>query len=420
VRRAVAEAAGGERYIDGASETNSMAEAHVPSSPHAGDADTFSPVDNEPPLRWQRALHLAPAGGLGVGRRAVFFALVSWLPIALWALLSGRFVEAATGEPLLQHYGVHARCLLVIPLLILGEASLHKAALFYTPQFIRNGLVDPAARPRLEAALRAVRRWRDASLPWVFVLGGAVAWTIADRPMADADAMSWALDEGGALGFGGFWFAYVVRPIFIALLLGWIWRIVLLTVLFVKLGRLGLSLVPTHPDRAGGLGFLEKIPAAFAPVTFALSAMLASRWAHEIVHHGQTLQSLKAPAAAFVVVWTLLLLAPLFALMPALRAAKRAALPAYSALVAKQGRLVRRQWIDGEADAESPMIEPAGVGPIADAATMYDAVRSMRSLPVGRAALAGILGPIVVPMLVVASLQIPARDLLLKLLKTLL
>jgi len=66
------------------------------------------------------------------------------------------------------------------------------------------------------------------------------------------------------------------------------------------------------------------------------------------------------------------------------------------------------------------MIEPAGVGPIADAATMYDAVRSMRSLPVGRAALAGILGPIVVPMLVVASLQIPARDLLLKLLKTLL
>jgi hypothetical protein len=52
----------------------------------ASAASSFSPVDNEPPLRWQRALHLAPAGGLGVIRRAVFFALLTWLPIALWAL----------------------------------------------------------------------------------------------------------------------------------------------------------------------------------------------------------------------------------------------------------------------------------------------------------------------------------------------
>jgi len=40
------------------------------------DVDTsgssFSAVDNEPPLRWQRAVHLAPAAGLGVARRAIF------------------------------------------------------------------------------------------------------------------------------------------------------------------------------------------------------------------------------------------------------------------------------------------------------------------------------------------------------------
>ena len=32
----------------------------------------FSPVDNEPPLRLLRRLHLVPKDGLGVGRRAVF------------------------------------------------------------------------------------------------------------------------------------------------------------------------------------------------------------------------------------------------------------------------------------------------------------------------------------------------------------
>jgi hypothetical protein len=161
------------------------------------------------------------------------------------------------------------------------------------------------------------------------------------------------------------------------------------------------------------------MPGALAPVTLALSAMITSRWAHEIVYHGQTLDALKLPAATFVVVWTLLLLLPLVALMPALRAAKRAALPSYAALVANQGQQVRQVWIDGAPEAKAPLLEPTGVGPIADAATMYDAVRSMRSLPVGKGSLAGILVPILVPMLIVVALRIPVKDMLLNLLKAL-
>ena len=210
-----------------------------------------------------------------------------------------------------------------------------------------------------------------------------------------------------------------VRPLFIGLVVGWLWRVVLLVVLFARLGRLGLSLVPSHPDHAGGLGFLEKLPGAFAPVTFALSAMLASRWAHEIVYHGRTLDTVKIPAMVFVIVWSLLLLAPFVPLMPVLRAAKRAALPSYSAMVAEQGRLVRRRWIDSTTKVDAPLLEPAGVGPITDAADMFDAVRSMRILPISRASLTSIALPIFAPMLVVAALQVPVRDMVLNLVKAL-
>jgi hypothetical protein len=159
---------------------------------------------------------------------------------------------------------------------------------------------------------------------------------------------------------------------------------------------------------------------AFAPIGLALSATISARWAHAIVHHGQTLSSFKFPALMFAVVWSLLLLGPLVPLILPLLRAKRAALPSYSAMLAEQGRAARRRWIDGTTKTDNPLLEPDGIGVIADASTMFDQVRAMRILPVSKTSLIGILLPIAVPMLVVVALQVPIRNLLGGLLKTLL
>src|SRR5262250_5663 len=113
----------------------------------ADNVEAFSPVENEAPLRCWRRLHLAGTGDLGVGRRAVLFALVCWLPIVVWALAKGRLLNMDTGEPLLVHYGIHVRCLIVIPLLILAEDGLHRHARLIAGQFISSGVVTPALRP---------------------------------------------------------------------------------------------------------------------------------------------------------------------------------------------------------------------------------------------------------------------------------
>ncbi len=379
----------------------------------------FSPIENEPPLRWHRRLHLVPADGLGVGRRAVFYALVTWLPIAIWAALQGRLLADDSGERLLQHYGVHVRCLVAIPLFIFAEAALHKAMLRFVPQFIEGGVVPPAERARFEQLLAGVRRLRNTSLPWIFMLGVALAWSIGTSAEPHSDAMAWAVDPDGGLGFGGWWFAYVARPVFLALLLGWLWRLGLVTLWMAQVGRLKLSLVPTHPDHVGGLGFLEKLPGAFSMLSFALSAVLASRWAHDVVYHGATLGSLKLPMIAFVVLWSLLLLAPLLALMPALATAKRTALVDYSNLVGEQGRLVHSRWILGDSVESTPLLDASEIGPVADANAMYDAVKSMRGFPFSKHSLMAILLPLALPLLALAALQIPLKELLVKLAKTL-
>jgi hypothetical protein len=379
----------------------------------------FSPIENEPPLRLYRMLHLVPARGLGVGRRAIFYALLAWLPIMMWAAATGHLWTGPSGEHLLQHYGVHVRCLIAIPLLILGEAQLHQTFLRLVPQLRDGGLVAPAMEDAFERLIARVRRLRDVALPWIFLIGAAVAWTIADDWKGHTDEMSWAVDSGGGLGFGGVWFAYVARPIFLALLLGWLWRLVLVTYLFFRLGKLNLSLVPTHPDRAGGLGFVEMLPAGFSLVTLALSAVFASQWAHQILHHGVTFESLKLPIAALVVGWACVLLLPLLAFAPLLAATKRSALASYSSLIAQQGRLVHRRWILREQVEDTPLLDAPEIGPVADASVLYDAVRSMRPVPIGKRAILAIALPLAVPLLVMAALQVPLGEMLGKLVKVL-
>ena len=392
-----------------------MSAAH----PHPSADPAFSPVENEAPLRWLRRLHLAPRQGLGAGRRALGMALLTWLPIAAWALAADRVGSLEdSGESLLRHYGVHVRCLLVIPMLILAEPMLHRAARAIATRLAAMAATSEA-RAAFDAAGQAVVRLRDATLPWVLLLGAAIGWSLADDPRAHGDAMAWALNAEGRLGFGGAWFTYVVRPVLLALLLAWLWRIVLLSLWMGRVGRIDLALVPTHPDRAGGVALIEKLPGALALVSMALSAMLASRWAHEILHHGASLAAYQHAVIVFVVLWSLLLLLPLLAFAPALSRTRKQAIRAYSALVGRQGELVHQRWIEGREVAAEPILEAPEIGPVADAAAMYEAVVKMRRVPVGKASVIGILLPLAVPLLVVAALQVPLKDLLLKLAKAL-
>jgi hypothetical protein len=381
------------------------------------DARAFSPIQNEAPLRGWRRLGIVPADGLGAGRRALLLGLLAWLPIAIWAAATGRLATARTDESLLAHYGVHVRCLIVIPCLVFAEAALHRVGKHIASQFLTSGVITPALRPQFDRIMDAIVRLRDTSLPWVCALGLAIAWSIADSPGAHADEMSWAADADGRIGFGGMWFAYVARPIVIALLAGWVWRLVLVTVWMFRVGRLPLALVATHPDHSGGMAFVESLPRAFALVTFATAAMLASRWAHEVVHHAVLLAAFQPVAIAYAVVWSLALLMPLFALYPVLWSTRNRALPMYAALVGEQGRLVHRRFIERKPAADETLLEAEGIGPVADAAALYDAVRHMRALSIGRRTLLSIVVPMAIPFLLLAMLQFQIMTILLTLLK---
>jgi len=67
-----------------------------------------------------------------------------------------------------------------------------------------------------------------------------------------------------------------------------------------QVSRIDLNLVPTHPDRCAGLGFLGKSAYAFGPILFAQSAMLAGLVASRVMYRGEDLMSFRLEAGAFV------------------------------------------------------------------------------------------------------------------------
>lgn len=371
-------------------------------------------------FRVQRRIGLIPRGGLGLGRRAVFWSLVAWLPIALWAGYAGRALPGETAEPLLAHFGIHARFLVAVPLLILAEGPAHALASWLLPYFVQSGVVPQGELAKFRAVIAATAKLRDATLPWIVMVGVVVAFATTSEIVHHSHEIDWAEGDGaGRWGFGALWYLYVGRFIFLTLVLGWLWRLVLVFLLLWRIGRLDLSIVPTHPDRTGGLGFLQRLPMIFAPVALAIGVVLASQWAHDAVYHGLVLQSTRVEMVAFVVLVLVVFLLPLAAFAGPLKRAKKQALLDYGALVGRHGRLVGERWIEGKTLADDALLNAPELGPVVDIAAAYDAVKAMRTLPIGKSAIVPIAAAAAAPMLAVLAIQVPVGELLLKLLKAL-
>jgi hypothetical protein len=155
-------------------------------------------------------------------------------------------------------------------------------------------------------------------------------------------------------------------------------------------------------------------------VVFAIGAVLASGWAHGVVYHAVEPLSLRIEMGAFVVLAVAIFAAPLIAFAGCLKRAKKQALLDYGALVGRHGRLVRERWIEGKQLEDDALLNAPELGPVADTQAVYDAVKAMRTVPLGRGSIMPLALAAAAPMLAVVAMEVPAKSILLGILKALL
>ncbi len=104
--------------------------------------------------------------------------------------------------------------------------------------------------------------------------------------------------------------SFVSRPLFQFLLLRWYFRLFIWTRFLWQISRLELNLIPTHPDRAVGIGFLAGSSAALSPLLLAHGAMFAGLMANPIFFTGAKLTDFKLEIVGGVVAALMLVLGP--------------------------------------------------------------------------------------------------------------
>lgn len=382
--------------------------------------ESFSLVRDDALFRLQRRLGLIPAEGSGILRRAIIYSLFCWIPLFIWAAATGRLMPDDNPESLAGHYGIHVRCLVAIPLLIIAEAGAQTILPICLAQFLRTGLVDEKLEAKFREIVADGIRLRDKIFPWVVIAGLIVTWTVTIALTPDTDELSWAGIEVNGHGFGTLWFLLVVRPIFNILLLAWLWRLTIASVVLFRIAMLPLKLVPAHPDGVGGLGFIQRIPIIFSPMAFAVSAVIAASWAHNVMYHGVPVPSLYIQMGMLVAILVALIFVPLLSFSPLLAKTKKRAARDYGVLLAGHGRMVHERWIQGKEIDNAPILDAPELGPAADIQTLYQAAKAMRPVVFDKSTLLIVVVPTAIPMLVVVATQWPLRSTLTKLLMALL
>lgn len=351
--------------------------------------------------------------GLPSPRTAVAIALAAWSLPALAALLQAVAEGGRAGFAYFTDATVAARFLVAIGVLIATERRADARFETLIREFRTTRIVPDTHEPEFFAALAAADRRSSSWLAESLVALAALAIaSLGTRVAASLVVAGW---EGGVvdgrlvLSWAGWTASLVSGPIFLFLMLRWLWRFLVWTMLLARIARLPLELVPPHPDRCGGLGFLSLYPGVFTGFVFALSTVFATTVLKELDVVAVSTTELQWMLGGWLAIVGLLFLGPVAVFVPVLRAAREQAMIDYGRLAHRHHHAFRRRWVDVERSEDDMMGSP-DPSSSSDLNALVSTAQEMRIYPIDHFAVVQLAVAAGIPLLVVALTQAPLLE----------
>lgn len=374
----------------------------------------FSIVLGGPFFQLLRKIGLSGSALELLSKRAIIISLLAWLPLLILSVIKGQAWGNETNLPFIEDFEVHIRFLVAMPLMIFAELIVHERMRMMVKQFEERNLIPDDALERFRNAIASTFRWRNSIVAEVFmlvliyVIGYNVIW---NKAMA-LNTTTWYADPSfnkGDISLAGAWFRYFSLPLFQFLLLRWYYRIVIWVRFLFYVSRIELKLVPTHPDGAGGLGFLSYIVYAFMPLAVVHGAILAATIANHIYHQGAELLDFKIEIVVILLVVICLIIFPLLLFSSQLMDSKRIGTITYGKLASRYVHEFQAKWIQARGDTND-LIGSRDIQSLADMANSYKIVERMQFIPLTRTDILLLILATIAPLVPLVLTMMPLSE----------
>lgn len=363
-----------------------------------------------------------------VRRRAILLVGVCWLPLLLLTLIQGNLFNRDLDISFVVDPIPYVRFLITLPILIIAEALIDPLIAAVISSISTSGIISPARRGTYESALavlgtRIASRTADIVIIAITYLLAIVILMSAAEQAEVGSLSTWvASDSDGQYrtSYAGLWFYLVSSPVLLILLFRWLWRIANWCEFLFRVSRIRLDLQPTHPDHAGGLGFLRNSQNAFLVIFFAFATMLSATMAQEMLFTGATVTTGLPVVVSFVIVSLLISTLPLLFFSRHLMRAKRRGRIVYGALGYRLSCAFDKKWASQEdSQVGEKLLETADASAVCDYSTIYDIVKNMHFVPVSiREYLAQAI-ILTIPFVPLVFIEIPFAEVIKRLVDTL-
>lgn len=381
----------------------------------------FLLMEGGPLFALQKRIGLIKGDPPRIKLRAVLAAIITFVPLLILAALQGR-AFAHVEVPFVRDFSTYTRFLFAIPLLILAENILGPRIAVAASHFVDAGLVLEKDYPKLASIVERGIKARDSVLAEVVLAILAYILAFVGFKQTALHASTWYAthtDTGVSLTWAGIWLIGFCAPLFQFLTYRWLWRLFLWFQFLHRANKLDLQLFPTHPDQAGGLGFIGETQRFFGIILFALSTGTVGVLANDIVYDKIPLQSFTAAIAVYVIASVLILVVPLIVFTVRLLRTKRIGLHQYGSLATAYTGLFQKKWIQHDNPENEPLLGSADIQSLADLGNSFGFIEKMKPLPIDLRLLLHLTAASLLPIVPLLLTVMPLKDLLKLVLKVL-
>jgi hypothetical protein len=386
-----------------------------PQVPHTFPATRpFLLMEGGPLFRIERRVGLIKSNAPFTIRRAILAACCTWLVLLILSALQGTAFGNTVNMPFLHDFSTYSRFLLGVPLLLVAELVLGPRIAEAAEHFLLAGIVKRGDFQAFDQAVESSLRLRDSIVAEVAiaVLSYIVSFYASQRLAVSTS--TWHSIPSATGGFtrtwAGWWLILFCTPLMHFLVFRWLWRIFLWFRFLSKVSRLNLQLFPTHPDQAGGLGFVGDAQRFFGILVFAYSCGITGVVANQVLYGKIPLQHFAASIGAYAVFVLILTTAPLIVFAGKLLATKREGLLEYGALSTAYSGSFHHKWIQDDRSQQEELLGSADIQSLADLGNSYEFIERMKPIPIDPRSLIHLIVAALLPMATLLLTVMPFKD----------